>query len=389
MNIKQADQQHIIGTYNRQDVIIASGQSATCYDETGKGYIDFGSGIGVNALGYCDEEWSKAVCVQATKLQHTSNLYYTQPCVELAEMLTAKSGYQKVLFCNSGAEANECAIKIARKYSFDQYKTADRHKILTLTNSFHGRTITTLSATGQDAFHHYFFPFTDGFDYADANDFAMVKMMLSSGGYCGVMFEFVQGEGGVIPLEHGFIDQLVTLCEELDILTIADEVQTGIGRTGTFLAREQYHVLPNITTVAKGLGGGLPIGGCLTDEKTCNVLSFSDHGTTYGGNPIACAGAIVVLNRISDTEFLQEVTRKSAFIRSELSSCPEVLSVDGLGMMLGIALKSKKASDVLTTCLEQGLLVLTAKDKIRLLPPLTITQKELVTGLSILKSALQ
>ena len=390
MNIKACDKEYIMGTYSRQDVVLVQGKSATVKDEDGKKYIDFTSGIGVNSLGYSDDGWAGAVAEQLKSLQHASNLYYTKPAVKLAKKLCEETGYKKALFCNSGAEANECAIKIARKYSFDKYgKDAQRNKILTLKNSFHGRTVTTLSATGQDVFHNYFFPFTDGFTYGIANDAKEVIAELEKGGYCAFMFEFVQGEGGVIPLEKEFVSQVFEYCEKNDILTVADEVQTGIGRTGKLLASQNYGVKPNLTTLAKGLGGGLPIGACIADELTCNVLSFGDHGTTFGANPAVCAGAFYALNIISDKDFLNNVAKKGQHIKDELIGLDEVQSVDGLGMMLGIKLKSKTAKQVLDACRESGLLVLTAKEKIRLLPPLSIRDDELDCGLEILKKALQ
>ena len=359
MNTKELDSEYIIGTYKRQDVVLVEGHGAVAHDETGKEYIDFGSGIGVNSLGYCDEKWADAVAAQAHRLQHASNLYYTQPAVRLAKLLCEQTGYRKALFCNSGAEANECAIKIARKYSFDKYG-AGRDKILTLKNSFHGRTVTTLSATGQDVFHNYFFPFTDGFSYAPANDIDAVREALEQGGYCAVMFEFIQGEGGVVPLEQDFVKALFGYCRAHDILTVADEVQTGIGRTGTLLTSEQFGVQPDVTTLAKGLGGGLPI----------------------------CAGAYSALSRIADPAFLANVRKKGERIRAALQTSKEAESVTGLGMMLGVALKRKKAADVLKACIDKGLLPLTAKEKIRLLPPLTIGDAELERGLQILLSVL-
>lgn len=389
MDTKQLDSDYIIGTYRRQDVVLTEGHGAVALDENGKKYIDFGSGIGVNSLGYCDEGWTKAVSEQAHRLQHTSNLYYTQPAARLAKLLCEQTGYRKALFCNSGAEANECAIKIARKYSFDKYGAdANRYRILTLKNSFHGRTVTTLAATGQDVFHNYFFPFTEGFSYAPANDFAAVKAALDEGGYCAVLFEFIQGEGGVVPLEQTFVTELFAYCREHDILTIADEVQTGIGRTGTLLAGEQFGVRPDITTLAKGLGGGLPIGAALTGEKTMDVLKTGDHGTTFGANPVVCAGAYEALSRICDPDFLAAVRKKGELIRTALQDCAEAESVTGLGLMLGIALKTKTAADVLKSCVEKGLLPLTAKTKIRLLPPLTIDEKTLGEGMEILLSVL-
>lgn len=388
MNIMQADRDCIANTYKRQELCIVKGKSATAYDEKGNSYIDFGSGIGVNSLGYCDEEWSKAVSLQASTLQHTSNLYYTAPAARLAKRLTELTAYKKVFLCNSGAEANECAIKTARKYSFDKYKTKDRCRILTLQNSFHGRTVTTLAATGQEVFHNYFFPFTEGFCYCPANDLKAAIATLKQGGFCAVMLEFIQGEGGVVPLTREFVRGLFDYCKESDILIIADEVQTGISRTGNLLASGGYGVFPDITTLAKGLGGGLPIGACLTDEKTSRVLGFSDHGTTFGGNPIVCAGALCVLNRVAPAEFCREVINKGNQIRQALSELEEVAEITGMGLMLGISLKSKTAGTVLNDCLQEGLIVLTAKDKIRLLPPLTITEEELCRGISILKKCL-
>lgn len=388
MNIIESDKSAVIGTYARQAVVLVKGKGATATDENGREYIDFGSGIGVNSLGYCDDEWVKAVSEQSATIQHASNLYYTAPATRLALLLKEKAGYEKTLFCNSGAEANECAIKLARKYSFDKYKTKERSKILTLVNSFHGRTVTTLSATGQEVFHNYFFPFTDGFCHAVANDASAAVSELEKGGYCAVMLELIQGEGGVVPLEKEYVRELFSYCEGHDILIIADEVQTGIGRTGKLLAAEHYGVTPNITTLAKGLGGGLPIGACMADEKTAEVFHFGDHGTTFGGNPVACAGAVSVLSRIAQKDFLAAVCQKADFIKKELEGLCEVEEISGLGLMIGIKLKTKQAKDVLAGCLENGLIILTAKDKLRLLPPLNITQAELVKGLAVLKEQL-
>lgn len=385
MDIIKADKETIINTYARQPVVLKNGKNATVFDENGKKYIDFGSGIGVNSLGYCDSDWVEAISAQANTLQHCSNLYYSAPDVELAALLKEKTGCEKTLFCNSGAEANECAIKIARKYSFDKYKTDKRSRILSLKNSFHGRTITTLSATGQEVFHNYFFPFTEGFSYADANDIKQATDILLSGEYCAVMLEFVQGEGGVIPLDKEYVKSLFDFCAKNDILIIADEVQTGIGRTGKLLAAEHYGVFPNITTLAKGLGGGLPIGACLADKKTAEVFSFSDHGTTYGGNPVVCAGALVALKKISEESFLSDVLKKAEYIKKELSDIDEIKEITGLGLMIGISLKNKAGKDVLADCLSSGLIVLTAKEKIRLLPPLSISDDELSQGVAILK----
>ena len=389
MNIFELDRQYIMGTYRRQNICIKQGSGAVCTDESGKEYIDLGSGIGVNSLGYCDKEWADAVSKQAHTLQHTSNLYYSAPDAELAQMLCEKTGYQKVLFQNSGAEANECAIKIARKYSADCYgEQASRNRILTLVNSFHGRTVTTLAATGQDVFHTHFYPFTEGFSYAPANDFDAVKAVLAEGGFCAVMFEPVQGEGGVMELDADFLKEVADYCTAHDLLLIADEVQTGMGRTGTLLACEQLGVKPDVVTLAKGLGGGLPIGAVLANEKTCNVLSYGDHGTTFGGNPVVCAGAKVVVSRVSDPSFLLEVQKKGVFLKRKLLACEEVAGVSGLGMMLGISLKTKEAAKVCAQCIEAGVIVLTAKNKVRLLPPLSISWEELTEGVDRLISVL-
>lgn len=384
--LKDLDKKHIVNTYARFDVALTQGKNATCYDEDGKEYVDFTSGIGVNSLGYANDEWTDAVCKQAKTLQHASNLYYTVPDVSVAQKLTNKTGYSKVCFANSGAEANEGAIKIARKYSFDKYGKG-RNTIVTLVNSFHGRTVTTLAATGQDVFHNFFFPFTEGFVFAKANDVESVKEAFTDD-VCAVMVEFVQGEGGVVPLEHEFVSQIAKICDEKDILMIADEVQTGVGRTGKFLASEHFDVKPDITTLAKGLGGGLPIGAIMCNEKTASVFGFGDHGTTFGGNPVACAGANVCMDIISKDDFLQDVMKKSEYICKELSQVDEIEQITGLGLMIGLKLKTKVSKDVAVECLKNGLMVLTAKEKIRLLPPLTITYEEIDKGLEILKSAL-
>ena len=380
--IKQADHEHVMNTYGRYDACVVSGKGATCTDVDGKKYIDFTSGIGVNSLGFADPDWVKAVSAQAGQLAHISNLFYTTPGVELADTLCKKTGYSRVFFGNSGAEANEGAIKTARKYSFDKYGTG-RATILTLINSFHGRTVTTLSATGQDVFHNYFFPFTEGFKHVPAGDMAAVKAA-DDGTVCAVMVEFVQGEGGVIPLEVSFVKQLAAYCKERDILLIADEVQTGIGRTGKLLASQHFDILPDITTLAKGLGGGLPIGAFMVADKLKDVLGASSHGTTFGMNPIVCAGANVVMKKVADEQFLREVTMKGEKIRACLTLSPEVESTTGLGLMIGIKLKTKKSPDVVKACLKKGLMVLTAKEKVRLLPPLTITDEELSKGIQIL-----
>lgn len=383
--IKERDTENVMGTYARFDLCLERGEGAVCYSPEGKKYIDFSSGIGVNSLGFCDKGWVEAIMKQANMLQHTSNLFYTSPCGELAEMLTKRSGMEKMFFANSGAEANEGAIKTARKYSMKKYGEG-RFEIITLVNSFHGRTLATITATGQDGYHKYFNPFVEGFCYAIANDIEDVKSKISKK-TCGIMVEFVQGEGGVVALDQDFVASLAQICKEQDILFIADEVQTGIGRTGTLFAFEQFDVKPDLVTVAKGLGAGLPIGGILFGEKTCSVLEPGDHGTTFGGNPIVCAGGVEVLKRI-DEAFLKEVTEKGTYLKQAIEKMEGVSSVTGLGMMLGIELKTKNAKDVVTTCIENGLIPLTAKEKVRLLPPLTITYDEIDQGLEILKKAL-
>lgn len=379
---------HVMGTYGRYDVVMQKGSGRTAVDENGREYIDFGSGIGTNSLGYCNEEWADAVCEQVRSVQHTSNYYYTKVQADFADVLCEKTGYSKVFFGNSGAEANECAIKLARKYSFDKYgKDAKRYNIITLVNSFHGRTLCTLSATGQDVFHNYFFPFVEGFINVEANNIDDLRAKTDDS-VCAVMFEFVQGEGGVIPLDKAFVDEIFKLCAEKDILTIADEVQTGVGRTGKLLASQHYNVKPNITTLAKGLAGGVPIGACLADEKCADVLVKGTHGSTFGGNPIACAGGLVVLSKAGDEKFLAEVREKGDYLRAKLLEIPEVEGIDGLGMMIGIRLKTKNAADVCKAAVENGLLLLTAKTKLRLLPPLNITKEEIDKGIEILKKLL-
>jgi acetylornithine/N-succinyldiaminopimelate aminotransferase len=378
-------------TYGRLNIVLDKGSGQTATAEDGKEYIDFGSGIGTNSLGYCDEQWADAICKQARNIQHTSNYYYTKVQADFAAKLCGATGYSKVFFGNSGAEANECAIKLARKYSFDKYgKEAERNIIITLVNSFHCRTLATLSATGQDVFHNYFFPFVEGFVNVEANNIDDLKAKLSEnkGKVCAVMFEFVQGEGGVCPLTKEFVDAIFEECAKDDILTIADEVQTGVGRTSAVLTSKLFGVKPNITTLAKGLAGGVPIGACLADEKCCDVLTKSTHGSTFGGNPLACAGGNVVIDRVSDPEFIAEINRKAELFRECLAQIDEVEGVDGLGLMLGIRLKTKKAADILTKCAENGLLILTAKEKLRFLPPLNISDENIKKGMAILKEIL-
>ena len=371
----------VMHTYGRYDVVMESGSGRNAVDENNKTYIDFGSGIGTNSLGYCDEEWADAVCKQVRSIQHTSNYYYTSVQADFADKLCSITGYDKVFFGNSGAEANECAIKIARKYSFDKYGKG-RSTIITLVNSFHGRTLATLSATGQDVFHNYFFPFVEGFIHTPANDIDALKAAADDT-VCAIMLEFVQGEGGVVKLDEEFVKAVRQICDEKDILMVADEVQTGAGRTGKFLASEHFGVKPDITTMAKGLAGGVPVGACLASEKCSSVLVPGTHGSTFGGNPLACAGGNVVLSRVTSEGFLDEVQKKSEYIFDKLSKTEGVASVSGLGLMIGIELKEKKAADVVKAALDRGLLLLTAKTKVRLLPPLTITYEEIDKGLQI------
>ena len=369
-------------SYGRYDLVLDSGSGRQAVDENGKEYIDFGSGIGTNSLGYCNENWVRAICDQAHKIQHTSNYYYTKVQADFAKALCETAGYTDMFFGNSGAEANECAIKIARKYSFDKYGKG-RSNIITLVNSFHGRTLSTLSATGQDVFHNSFFPFVEGFVNVEANNIEDLRSKLDDT-VCAVMFEYIQGEGGVMALQQEFVDEIYRLCAEKDVLTIADEVQTGVGRTGKFLAGDNFGKKADLTTLAKGLAGGVPIGVCLSGEKCANVLTAGTHGSTFGGNPISCAGGLAVLETVNKPGFLDEVARKGAYIREKLLTSPEVASVSGMGLMIGIELKNKKAGDVVKAALDKGLLLLTAKTKIRLLPPLTITYEEIDKGLEIL-----
>lgn len=377
---------YVMPSYGRYDLVLDKGEGRQAVDENGREYIDFGSGIGTNSLGYCNEDWVKAVCDQAHKIQHTSNYYYTKVQADFAKALCETAGYTDMFFGNSGAEANECAIKIARKYSFDKYGKG-RHNIITLVNSFHGRTLCTLSATGQDVFHNYFFPFVEGFINVEANNIEDLRSKLDDT-VCAVMFEYIQGEGGVMALQQDFVDEIFRLCAEKDVLTIADEVQTGVGRTGKFLAGDNFGKKADLTTLAKGLAGGVPIGVCLSGEKCAKVLTPGTHGSTFGGNPISCAGGLAVLNTVNKPGFLDEVAKKGDYFRKKLMTSPEVASVSGIGMMIGIELKNKKAGDVVKAALDQGLLLLTAKTKVRLLPPLTITYEEIDKGLDILLSIL-
>ena len=386
MNTKEKDLKYIMHTYGRYDVALQSGKGATAFDEDGKRYIDVSSGIGVNSLGYCDEGWVKAVTAQAGTIQHMSNYFYSKQPSDLAEKLCNLTGMAKVCFGNSGAEANECAIKIARKYSFDKYG-AGRNEIITLKNSFHGRTVTTLAATGQDVFHNFFFPFTEGFKYAEADNIDDVKNNIDEK-TCAVLIEVVQGEGGVNILDKSFVQSVAKICDKQDILLIIDEVQTGVGRTGKLFAHEHYGVKPDLMTVAKGLGGGLPIGVCLCGEKLKDVMSPSTHGTTFGANPVVCAGANYVLDTIANEEFLNEVERKGAYLEEKLREIKEVKNVRRLGLMVGIEIDGN-AHEIAVKCVENGLLIITAKNLLRMLPPLTITKDELDEAVTILEKTLK
>lgn len=385
MNTKEKDNEFISHAYGRFDVALSSGKGSTVWDENGKEYIDFGSGIGVTAFGIADEEWKSAVEAQLDKIQHTSNLYYTKPCADLAMLLCEKTGMKKVFFANSGAEANEGMIKFARKYSFDKYGEG-RKTIITLVNSFHGRTITTLSATGQDGFHTVFGPFTPGFKYCPANDIKALNDMITDD-VCAIMFECVQGEGGVLNLNEEFVHEIAKIGAEKDILIAVDEVQTGNGRTGKYFAYMNYGITPDIVSTAKGLAGGLPMGAVLFGEKLKDTVTPGSHGSTFGGNPIAAAGAISIVERIDD-KFLNEVAAKGDYIRDYLGEIKGVKSISGMGLMLGIETE-KPAKEIAAECLERGLLVLTAKTKIRLLPALNISKNELDKGLNILKEVIE
>lgn len=385
-NIKNLDKEFIMNSYNRFNIVIQKGKGSTLYDIDNKEYIDFSSGIGVNSFGASDDMWINSIVKQLSKIQHTSNLYYSIPQVELAELLIQKSKMKKVFFSNSGAEANECAIKACRKYSKDKYNLDNRFEIITLNNSFHGRTMATLTATGQDVFHKHFDPFLEGFKYVELNNINDLKNKVNEN-TCGILIETIQGEGGIVLIEKNFILEIEKICNEKDILFMIDEVQTGIGRTGYFFSYEEYNVKPDIVTTAKGLGGGLPIGATLFNEKTENVFSYGDHGTTFGGNLLSCSGAISIVNRI-DNNFLLDIKEKSRYFINEISKYKNVEYISGKGLMLGIK-TNKKSRELAEQCLEKGLIVLTAKDKVRLLPPLNITYDEINKGLKILKEVIE
>ena len=386
MSILQMDQEYVAGTYKRFPVEIVSGKGSRVVDANGKSYVDMGSGIGVTAFGFGDEAWMAAVTDQLGKVQHTSNLYYTEPCAKLAKLLCEKTGMRKVFFSNSGAEANECAIKVARKYSAEK-KGLDCYTIVTLVNSFHGRTLTTLAATGQEHFHQLFQPLTPGFVHVPANDIDALKKCVAEFNVAGILMEVVQGEGGVLPLTEEYLAAANAIAHENDIPFMIDEVQTGNGRSGKLYSYMHYPIQPDIVSTAKGLGGGLPIGATLLSEKVQNVLGFGDHGSTYGGNPVCCAGAVSVVERLTDG-FLSDVKKKSEYVFSALKDAPGVESVTGLGLMIGVK-TTAPAADVVKTCMERGVLCLTAKDKVRLLPALNIPLEDLEYAVETLKSAVE
>ncbi len=384
MDTKELDKTYVAGTYKRFPIEIVSGKGSVVKDPSGKEYIDMGSGIGVTSFGIADETWQKAIIDQISKVQHMSNLYYTQPCVKLAKLLCEKTGMSKVFFSNSGAEANECAIKVARKYSSDKYG-AGRHTIITLENSFHGRTLTTLAATGQDHYHELFTPLTPGFVSVPANDVAALEKAIAETNPAGVMIECVQGEGGVLPLDASYIKAVRELTQKNDIIMVVDEVQTGNGRSGQLYSYMNFGIKPDVVSTAKGLAGGLPLGATLISEKCQNVLGFGDHGSTFGGNPVSCAAAVSILSRIDD-KLLEEVRKKSAFVFDAFKNAPGVQSISGLGLMIGIKTE-KPASEVVAKCMENGVLCLTAKDKVRLLPALNIPMDVLEKAIAVIKDA--
>lgn len=380
--LQQQDKEYIAGTYARFPLTIDGGKGSVVWDDAGKIYTDLSSGIAVNTFGIADDEWIKAITEQAGKIQHMSNLYYTEPCVKLAQMLCDRTGMKKVFFSNSGAEANECAIKAARKYAAEKHG-ADCYNIVTLKNSFHGRTITTLAATGQDVFHKDFLPLTEGFIYVEPNDIEKIEKVLFENRCAAVMLEVVQGEGGVMPLDKDYLQSLERICRERDILLICDEVQTGNGRSGKLYSYMNYGIFPDIVSTAKGLAGGLPLGATLFSEKTKDVLTPGSHGSTFGGNPICCAGAINILSRL-DEKTLAGVRKRSEYIFSELSGAPGIKEVSGLGLMIGIKTE-RDASEVINACIKKGVLVIKAKDKVRLLPALNIPMELLEQAVGVIK----
>ena len=382
MNIFETDKTYVAGTYKRFPVEIVSGKGSLVYDENGKEYIDMGSGIGVTAFGIGDDEWKAAVIAQLDKVQHMSNLYYTEPCALLAKALCEKTGMKKVFFANSGAEANECAIKVARKYASDKYG-ADRNVIVTLKNSFHGRTLTTLAATGQEHYHELFQPLTPGFVHTTAGDIEELKDIVSAGNVAGVMIECIQGEGGVVTLDGEYVKAVRALTEENDIVMIVDEVQTGNGRTGKLYSYMNFDIRPDVVSTAKGIGGGLPLGAALLSDKVKDVLGFGDHGTTFGGNPVATAGALSIIERLDDG-FLAQVKAKSDYVFEAFKDAEGIENVSGMGLMIGLK-TNRPAAEIVNECIDEGVLCLTAKDKVRLLPALNISMNVLEKAVEVIK----
>ncbi len=383
-NLMKEDSTYIAGTYKRFPIQIVSGKGSVVTDVDGKGYVDMGSGIGVTSFGIADDEWQEAIITQIGNVQHMSNLYYTAPCIELAQMLCERTGMKKVFFSNSGAESNECAIKVARKWAEDK-KGSDWYTIVTLNNSFHGRTLATLSATGQAHYHEQFTPMMPGFAYADAEDLDGLREILETQKVAAVLIECIQGEGGVVPLSKEYVQGVRALTEEKDVLLMVDEVQTGNGRTGALYAYMNYGIKPDVVSTAKGLAGGLPLGATLLGEKVENVLGFGDHGSTFGGNPVSCAAACSIIRRIDDT-LLEEVKEKSRYLFDALNGAPGIEGVTGMGLMIGIK-TVKPASEVIAACIEKGVLCLSAKDKVRLLPALNIPMKQLEIAVNAILEA--
>lgn len=382
MNIKELDKSFVAPTYGRFPIALVNGEGSVVYDDEGKKYIDLGTGIAVNTFGVSDKIWVDAVTAQLNKIQHTSNLYFSEPCARLAKMLCERTGMEQVFFSNSGAEANECAIKAARKWG-ETKKGAEYTTIITLKDSFHGRTLTTLAATGQDVFHKDFLPLTEGFVHAEANNIDDVRRLAEENKCCAIMFECVQGEGGVRPLTAEFVEGMKAVADEFDLLLVCDEVQTGNGRCGELYAYMNFGITPDLVSTAKGLGGGLPIGATLFGEKVKNILSAGMHGSTFGGNPVSCAGAISIIERI-DEEMLCAVREKSAYIFNSLKACEGVKSVSGMGLMIGIETE-KDAGEVIKECQSKGVLVIKAKNKVRLLPALNIPMEQLEFAINVLK----
>ena len=383
MNTIERDKKYVAGTYNRFPVEIVSGKGSLVWDAANNSYIDMGSGIGVTSFGIADEQWQAAVKKQIAQVQHMSNLYYTEPCTRLAEMLCEKTGFEKVFFSNSGAEANECAIKAARKYAADKYGP-DRFTIATLQNSFHGRTLTTLAATGQAHYHELYAPLTPGFVSVAAGDLPALAALHQKTPLAGVMIECIQGEGGVLPLDADYVRELYAFCRENDVLLIVDEVQTGNGRTGRLYAYQNFGIMPDVVSTAKGLAGGLPLGATLLGKKTANVLGFGDHASTFGGNPVCCAAACSILSRIDDT-FLAQVRKKSEYLFETFRGAPGIEYVSGMGLMIGLK-TVRPAAEVVRDCIGRGVLCLTAKDKVRLLPALNIPDELLQKAAAVIKS---